>query len=83
MDEIATIEEAILRTQHVLKTALRSENIRAGTTTERDLERTIKQLVEKGGDVVEFCSINVGPTRERIGKSFWNRRPMRTERLEP
>lgn len=62
-EELALIEEAVLRTQRVARAALTRDHIRAGVTTERDLQAIMTRMVEEGGDEVEFLSINVGPTR--------------------
>jgi Xaa-Pro aminopeptidase len=62
-DEIARIEEAVLRSQRVLARAVRREHIAPGKTTENDLAATIRAMVAEGGDAVEFLSINVGQTR--------------------
>jgi Xaa-Pro aminopeptidase len=62
-EEVALTEEAVLRSQRVARAALTGEHVRAGVTTERDLQATMTRMVEEGGDQVEFLSINVGPTR--------------------
>ncbi|MBI4955704.1 MAG: M24 family metallopeptidase, partial [Myxococcales bacterium] len=62
-EEVAVLSEAVLRTQRIARAALVSEHVRAGRSTERDLGAVMTRMTEAGGDVVEFLSINVGPTR--------------------
>jgi Xaa-Pro aminopeptidase len=62
-EEVAILEEAVVRTQRVARAALSAEHVRAGTTRETDLAAVMTRMVEALGDRVEFLSIVVGPER--------------------
>ncbi len=62
-EEIAALEKAVLGTQQVIREALTSKRVKAGVTTENDLNNWMMARARELGFDIAFTSVVVGPQR--------------------